>query len=246
MKSLHRRHRGFTLVEVMVTLSIIIVLSIVGFAGYKSVRASADSAVSMSRLRTLALANAAYAADHNSRYVPIFAFDERGRSGVHWIYNPEFFEGIVDNLEFLEDPEEHEGKDGYPENVLDPVVVRAKKKYSTRISGSYGYNWENTPGGSWNQKGTAPRHSMKTMKSPSRTFMFITATDWLAKYEGRYLWKRTPEEGKTPDGKIAYRHKGKALVAYYDGHTGAISPDDMKEFDRRGGINNVFWGGRRR
>ena len=33
---------------------------------------------------------------------------------------------------------------------------------------------------------------------------------------------------------------------HFDGHTGLISTSDMKEINRRGGVNNVFWGGNRR
>lgn len=242
----HRHQHGFTLVELLVTMTIVIILVAISFTIFRSVRTSADVAVATSRLRGLAQANINYATDHNGRFVPIFAFDERGSSGEHWIYNPEFWEMFGGDQSFLEDPEEHEGKDGYPESVLDPVVVRAKARYWSRVSASFGYNWENTPGGSWEQRGSDPFHTMTTMKTPSQTCQFVTATDWIAKYSGRLLWEQMPAEGKTEDGKIAYRHKGKAIVAYYDGHTAMITPEDMKEIDRRGGIDNMFWGGDQR
>jgi prepilin-type processing-associated H-X9-DG protein len=60
------------------------------------------------------------------------------------------------------------------------------------------------------------------------------------------LWKKSPVEGKTNDSKIAYRHNGKAVVGYYDGHGGVISMAEMRKIDTLGGINNVFWGGDKR
>lgn len=239
------RVAGFTLVELLVTITIIIVLASLVFVGMKIARRSADKAVSMTRIRGLNQANASYAADHAGRYVPIYAFDENQRASVQWFYNASFLEGLIGDTEILEKFEENEGVDGLPESVLDPVVVRAKKKWWSRLSASYGYNQENMPGGDWGQKNTTRGHTTASIRSPDRTCEFITATDWIAKYGGRLLWEKSPVEGKTPDGKIAFRHNGLALATFYDGHVEPINMADMKRFDQRGGINNVFWGGPR-
>jgi prepilin-type processing-associated H-X9-DG protein len=79
------------------------------------------------------------------------------------------------------------------------------------------------------------------ISNPSRTAAFITATDWIAKYSGRLVWKTSPKEGKSTDGKIAYRHGGKAVVVYYDGSTGLIAPEDIRRFDAAGGVSHPFW-----
>lgn len=238
-----QRNSGFTLVELLVSITIIITLAAIVFVSMKSIRQSADTTVALSRIRSLGLANASYATENSGRYVPVYAFDNEQRASIQWFYNQEFLKGVIGDTQFLDDPEELEGKDGYPESVLDPVTVRAKKKYWSRISGSFGYNSENTQGGGWGVANAAARHTTLSVANPARTCQFITATDWLAKYSGRFLWQNQGYEGKTPDGKIAYRHKGKALVVYYDCHTEAISPKDMSKFDTRGGVNNVFWGG---
>jgi prepilin-type N-terminal cleavage/methylation domain-containing protein len=238
-----QRNSGFTLVEMLVTITIIIILATLAIVSTKSLRASADATVALNRIRSLGLANASYATDNAGKYVPIYAFDKDQKASVQWFYNQEFLQGLVGDTRFMDNPEEFEGTDGYPESVLDPVTVRAKKKYWSRISGSFGYNSENTQGGGWGVANAAARHSTLSIANPARTCQFITATDWLAKYGGRFLWKTQGYEGKTPDGKIAYRHKGKALVVFYDCHTEAITPKDMLKFDARGGVNNVFWGG---
>jgi prepilin-type processing-associated H-X9-DG protein len=239
------RTTGFTLVEMLVTITIIIALAALAAFGTKRLREGADTATTLRRITGFAQANALYAVDHGGEYVPAYSFDEEGLPGTPWHYNPTYLEALIGENSPTVEPEEFEGYDGLPEQVLDPKVVREKKKYWSRISASFAYNNENVPGGGWGQPGTSRKHTITSVREPNKSFAFITATDWIANYGGRYLWKRKPEEGKTNDSKIAYRHQGKAVAAFYDGHAETISMKDMQRFDKYGGINNVFWGGTR-
>lgn len=233
---------GFTLVELLVTVTIILVLGALVFLGFARVREAADQTTTIHRIKSLADANIVYAADHGGKYVPVYSFDEDSKASVQWHYNQTFLEPLIGIKKALEEFEVHEGADGLPEQVLDPIVIRAKKKDWSRISGSFGYNHENMDGG-WGQPNVDRSYTINTVPDPVKTCAFITATDWIAKYSGRYLWRQQGFEGKTPDGKIAYRHGDKAVVVFYDGHTELISMEQMREIDRRGGIDNIFWGG---
>lgn len=240
------RTGGFTLVEILVTFTIVVVLATIAALLTKKLRASADTTTAMKRIAAYAQANSLYAVDHNGTYVAAYSFDEDGLPGVPWHFNPAFLEALLGETLDIENAEEFEGVDGLPEQILDPVVVRAKKRYWSRISASFAYNNENVPGGGWGQPGTSRAHTIHSVKNPGESFAFITATDWIANYGGRYLWSKSPEEGKSNDSKIAYRHQDKAVAVFYDGHTEMIGMEDMKRFDRYGGINHVFWGGTRR
>jgi prepilin-type N-terminal cleavage/methylation domain-containing protein len=240
------RPRGFTLIEVLITITIIVVIAGIAAMGTKKLRQKADSVTAIKRITGFAHANALYAVDHNGKYVPAYSFDEDAKPGTPWHYNPAFLEALIGENLSLEEAEEFEGVDGLPEQVLDPVVVRSKGRYWSRISASFAYNNENVPGGGWGQPGTSRSHSISSVKYPNEAFAFISATDWIANYGGRFLWKKSPVEGKTNDSKIAYRHGGNAVVAYYDGHAGTISINEMRALDKLGGINNVFWGGEKR
>lgn len=246
LRSAPELRRGFTLVEVLVMITIMIVIAGLALLGIQSARDYADMTVSMNRIKGLGVANAAYAADHNGRYVPIITTDDDAKPGVQWHFNAEFLKALMGELKLLEGVVGYEGTGGIPVGVLDPVTVKARKRYWDRLSGSYGYNQEHIPGGfSWGAKAQKAQQTIMTIPNPSRTFNFITATDWLVRYDARYQWLNRPIEGKTENGQIAYRHKGKAIAVFYDGHTELISPGDMRGFDARGEINNCFWGGTR-
>ena len=37
------------------------------------------------------------------------------------------------------------------------------------------------------------------------------------------------------------RYNKSVLVAYYDGHVGLVSINELKQIDSEGGANNIFW-----
>lgn len=240
-------HTGFTLVEVLVVISIIVVLAALSFMGVSRMRNSANKVIATRNLSQLQIANASYAADHNGYYVDPIAFDSEGATYTSWAGNPEFVNMLIGDR-FDADLEEIDAKLGVrmPQALLDPVAWKARKLEYDRIPASYGCNVVDRDV-SWGAPNATSKKLMITqLVSPVRTAAFLTATDFQAKYEGRFVWKDAAAvEGYTKDGKIAYRYGKKAMVVYYDGHVGEVSQADMKKFDQEGGKNNPFWNARK-
>lgn len=235
--------RGFTLVELLVAITIVAVLAVLVTLGMRKARVSAEMVVSLSRLRGYGQANISYAAEHNSRYVSNAAWDENGKSMGNWSTNPEFLSYIVGDGAYLNgDSSSGRIADPLPEALLDPVAYRAKKFRWDRVSGSYGYVIQGVDPPGWGQKGMDKHRTVHAVRYPERSAAFMTAKDWNAKYSGRFLWRENPGEGKLPTGDIAYRYNGKCLVVFYDGHTEAMTMEDMERIDdERGGAKSYFW-----
>ena len=236
------RRRGFTLVELLVVIVIIATLSTLAFVGVGRAKASAYMTQSMTRIRALQQANINYANDNNGRYVPGEGIDETtGTNNAPWFQNGEFLEYLLADGAFA--PGGGAVVTEMPEVVLDPVVVRRKPTGWQQIAASYGMMTENisTPAGSPNLN----QRRASNLKHPAQTAAFLTATDGEVTYAGRLIWEGDDSEGLSDNGKIAYRHRDKAVVVFFDGHTESVSPGDIKRIDGQGGLNHPFWGGER-
>ena len=237
------RARGFTLVEVLVVVAIIAILVGISFSGFIKYRKAADKAAVLGNIRALQVANAIYASENNGAYIKAFSFDKDEKLESAWHMEPEFLRIFTGNP----DVKGSAHITGVPHSSLDPAVVRAKKYLWDQVEASYGYNQGHMPPG-WPMKSTSSTYKASSLTDPARTFSFISCTDWNAKFTGRYLWEGAKAvEGKTPDGKIAFRHDGKAAVVYFDGHVELISKADMKRIDKSnkngGSTGNIFWDG---
>jgi prepilin-type processing-associated H-X9-DG protein len=226
--------RGFTLAEILVVFAIIISLVAVLLVAVRSLRGSADKVTAIRNISQLHVANAGYAAENNGRYVPVFT-QPKSSPDSPWFANPKFLSGIIGDGTTIKDSTKQFNT--VPHGLLDPVAVKAKGRFHDMYSASFGYvdcTPDPTPGNvSW---------STGQVVSPEKSAAFISATDFRCRYPGRTVWKKTPVEGKSNDGKIAYRHKGdKAVVVYYDGHVGEISMKEILQIDSRGGASHPFW-----
>lgn len=231
-----RPQRGFTLTELLVVIGIVVVIAALSMMGLNRMRAAGDRAATISIMRQLHVANTGYANDHGGQYVPLVSKDKGGAISMEWYRDPAFLAYLTGDPDLAV----KSGEVTVPTSVLDPVVVRARKRHWDRLSASYGFN---STGLSYpTDDGSTPFcYRIHQIADPARTAFIVTATDYTVNYAGRYLWRDMPIEGKTTNSKMAYRHGGKAVVAYYDGTTGFIGMDDMRRIDANGGRDNPFW-----
>lgn len=87
MKS--RRTNGFTLVEVLVTMTIIVVLALIGGASFHSIRSKAKATTEVNAARQLIAAYLGYAAEHSGALLPGYKSDPETRNlDGELLYNP--------------------------------------------------------------------------------------------------------------------------------------------------------------
>lgn len=239
-KRTHTLESAFTLTELLVTITIIIVLAALSFVIITRARSAAVRVLATNNLAQVQLANISYATDNNGRFMPIETFDDKGVNYVPWFENPQF-------LGYLKGDSGVYSSNGQvdktlPLSMMDPIVVRARQKLYDNLSASFGYQTEGVPNRNFKTPNSHGSFAMSNLTAPERSACFITATDWTVKYATRFLWQGVAAvEGKTTNQKMAYRHNKKALVAYYDGHVGEVTMEDIRKIDTQGGANNIFW-----
>lgn len=209
--------RAFTLVEIMLTLSIIALLATGCFTAWRWGLLKARIKVSSDNLHQLALANLTYAADNAGSFCP--AQDERNL--IRW----------------------HGGRDG-PEDEFDPrkgflspYFARDKRVQTCPLlksvisggssfedgAGGYGYNATYVGGSPGDPYSPA---ALLDITAPSRVVMFATTA--FSKKEGLQEYPfAEPHYAPGADGEsiawhlqpsVHFRAGGQAIVAWCDGH----------------------------
>ena len=235
-RSVSRPAAGFTLVELLVVILIIVVLAALSFLGYSRMRGAGDRATTVAIMRQLQMANYSFANDHSGRFVPLESRDESDQVDCTWHQNTKFLAYLTGDETVLN--LNLKVNNDVPVSILDPIVVRAKQRLWTELYASYGYNQENMPTDLITKEKS---FKISQITNGARSAAFVTGTDHYLKYSGRLLWTKSSIEGKSKDGRMAFRHGGKAIVVYYDGSSGFITQADIKRFDTKNGISNPFW-----
>lgn len=232
----HRRHasedhrpwkprRGFTLTEMLVTVSIIIVLSLLAYGMATRLINGSRIAQSSSNLRTLALANATYESD-NGQYCP----SEDQYNITRWHGKRSSSATAFDPKKGLLSPYL-----GASEQVGVCPLFRGMAKSAASFeegTGGYGYNTSyigGRPGPLWDNKTKLMVPAKRSMvEDPTRTVMFTTTgyarEDGVQEYascEPPYWDFGSGPSGQRPSPTVSFRANGKALVAWCDGHVTA-------------------------
>jgi prepilin-type N-terminal cleavage/methylation domain-containing protein/prepilin-type processing-associated H-X9-DG protein len=232
-----RWRAGFTLIEMLAVLALILLLATVITVGSQTAIGNAKRIVCANNLRQLYLANVAYAAE-NDAYAPAAA-DLYGKNLERW-------HGARASIRKAFD-----GASGPLSPYLDSGRVRAcpcQGRFATAAAanafeaacGGYGYNAVGVGSRTYllGMCGTAMRDGMlpDLISDPARTIMFCDTAfpqpygsnpKYLIEYSFAepYHWVFKPgqESAYRADPSIHFRHRGRANVVWCDGHISAES-----------------------
>ena len=229
------RRRGFTLVELLVVIVIIIALAAVVFPMARSIRQAAGTAKTVSNLRQIQAANASFASDNNGFFLGNCP-DGGGPWGPPWFTYMPFVSMLGVNAT-------GEGANGntlpdgwgknYPEVLKCGMAVsvstapEAKDRNFTIAMNwsSFSHQSDGTAGGaSWWIGG---KTLQSLVKNPSRLIMFHESSEIYSLYWERLAWKG--DKAGFSLG-LAFRNKGKTCnVVFADGHVSGLIRKDVEK-----------------
>jgi len=235
-----RKTKAFTLVELLVVISVTSVMMSILLPVLAAARDEARSVFCQSNIRQLFLANSAYADDNNAHYVPAAPDIYKYKGGNHrW-------HGTRDNPDETFDPNK---------GPLAPYLAQARirmcpafKEYARdetwnksfeKGCGGYGYNRTYIGSRSWvgyqfttfGQMNQANRRTTQITEiaQPSQTLMFadtaiLNKNKNIIEYSFAeppfYVYLGQPKQTLPLSPSIHFRHRSRANIVWADGHTG--------------------------
>jgi prepilin-type N-terminal cleavage/methylation domain-containing protein/prepilin-type processing-associated H-X9-DG protein len=237
---------GFTLVELLVVISIIAILMAVLIPALSKAREQAKKVVCANNLKTMALGDQMYANDCDDYHVPIL--NGRSQNDWMWFQNPLFMRMIA-----MKGRKNTEASQGYTADTLpkDYKCPSDKRtignggllKQANVIQGvSYGMNSVGLRSGPppagcggwcYHSPGPGKVHALKTIEviRPSEKFFFMDSEWFAVDYTGAnytLFWEIQGDSMNASQWDVpAYRHSEGANVAFYDGHTNYMTKQQI-------------------
>jgi len=227
-----RKFGAFTLVELLVVISIIALLMAILVPVLNRVRGQARSIICMSILRNFSMAHKQYQAETN-KYLPHTSYEPY----TPWYNNDSFRKTI--GLPELTDEEKtrrppgeiQEWQPNVPRKFICPSATYAlthgenglyaiDRSYGVNVDGDY-YAWKQGVSDLLDKESWVKQHSTK--------LFMADALDWWISY---YFCQRYLEYGETwvgfdTYGMTAYRHFDRLNLMYWDGHCGQLRTEQV-------------------
>ena len=207
------RHRAFTLLELMIVITIIAVLASLTMTVVGQARGLAETRTCQSNLRQMQFASLTYAQENRGYFVAVYWRKANGGKDIPWRSNTIFLNYLTDGRV----------TDGQGNNVLRkalcPTVRKSKKdalnSSITWLELSYGYNTQQPDTNKLGNIGPTTRDL-----GVGKRITFIDGLDWEItnsdEINNNFLTVPLPE-GKFAQGTVAFRHRKNANYALGDG-----------------------------
>ena len=233
VKSAAMRRDGFTLVELLVVISIIALLLGILLPALQRARGQAHRIICMSTLRNFSTAHKLYQAETN-KYLPHTSYEPY----TPW-YNNDLFRTAL-GLRMATDEEKERRTDElqeWPPNMPRKFICRSATYALTHaenglypIDRSYGVNID----GDYDARhGGVSNLSDKEswVKQPSTKLFMADALDWWISYYQLDKYSRYGETwlGFETYGMTAFRHNDGLNVMYWDGHCGRLRAEQVMD-----------------
>ncbi len=221
-----RTHRGFTLTELLVTITIMAVLAALAFLMTDRIRQKTMEANCVTKLRQLALAGQSYASDKG--HYPTHAAQPDGSSG-NWIREIAPYLGIEDST----DPDEIQKNVSFPscEAALKaaPPGTGTDPMHHAR---TYSMN-EMLRAARGNNPTTFPPTLTSEVRDLSRSVFFTDS----AHTDGTRTWPQMTIVANWIPNPKNFLHQGKANIVFLDGHVESKRANEIPK-DRQ---KDQFW-----
>lgn len=209
--SAKRRMSGFTLIEMLLTVALIVLIISMLLPALGRAREETQVTLCQTRMRLFANANYQYALESLGWLLPI-----RAENGSYWMSNAAYRSmlGV-----------EEVGSD-FPEDYRCPSLHAAAVGSGGQQHNFYG--WNRTPIGFGDLPITFTRNRVR---SPSTQFQLMDGTDW-------HIWVSYAEPALNWDShrhtrlwSVAYRHRERVNMTHFDGHIRLYDKDDAYPAD---------------
>lgn len=210
-----RTHRGFTLTELLVVITIIVILVAISFSVVGKMRERGKSMVCIGNLRQLGSAIITYSADHNDRLLPLQGNKEDGSRGDIWPM-------ILAKAGYLWDTP----------NIGPPPCGKGiwtcpSCDFMSNAYGAYGivegiFTYPENAG-------SGPK-LMSSIGRPSATWLVGDAMQGKDPKKGWYAIWKNPASWASGHGPAEGRHGSKRTnVCMFDGHVESLTTKELKE-----------------
>ncbi|MEM0964675.1 MAG: prepilin-type N-terminal cleavage/methylation domain-containing protein [Verrucomicrobiota bacterium] len=221
-----RRRSGFTLIELVLALTVVLLLGAAISASVQSAHSSSLAIRSATNIRQLAVANLNYAAEHGT-FAPIANRNNTKRWSGGRASDGSFDPALGYLADYL-----GESRQVTPCPLFTEMVTGGDSFESG--AGGYGYN-DNYVGGrpegqsggrrAWDSDGDRIAARPSQILEPSRTVMFTSSAYATGDSVQEYPFSHPPfwdfgsgPSGMRPSPSVHFRFSGRALAAWCDGH----------------------------